>query len=110
MYSVYDNNIDDFSKLTVEFGALADGYILGLKFEVATDDTFANILFTKEVEHTYDSVEDAELGIVLRNNWLAGADIQSGNYLRYSVTSIKLADGSPAPYTVLNIPYTQYIA
>ena len=109
-YSVYDNNIDDFSRLTVEFGALADGYILGLKLEVATDRTFANITFTKEVEHTYDAVEDKATGIVLRNNWLAGADIQSGNYLRYSVTSIKLADGSPAPYTVLHTPYTQYIA
>ena len=110
VYSVYDNTIDDFSSIIVEFGTLADGYILGLKLEVITDHTFDNIHFTKEVEHTYDAVEDGATGIVLRNNWLAGADIQSGNYLRYSVTSIKLADGSPAPYTVLHTPYTQYIA
>ena len=109
-YSVYDNTIYDNSRLTVEFGALADGYILGLKLEVITDHTFDNIHFTKEVEHTYNAAEDGALGIVLRNNWLAGADIQKGNYLRYSVTSIKLADGSPAPYTVLHTPYTQYIA
>lgn len=87
-----------------EFGNLVNGYNLGLKIEVATDPDFNNIIFTKEIEHTYNHDNDQEAGIITRNNWLAGSGIQTGHYLRSSVTSVKLADGSPAPYTLLNTP------